>query len=187
MTGKAVDAAASQAEVPDRAVRAEVVRDLFRNHHLELVRLAAMMLGDITAGEDVVQDAFEQLHRHWRWIREPSSGLAYVRSCVLNGCRTAHRRVAIARKYAPQLAGHQGDDARDPVDAVDDSAQVTAALRLLTHRQREVIVLRYYADLDVAEIAETLRITPGAVRAVINRALAILGHALGRTEPDDQA
>jgi len=179
MTDKAVEAAASQTGAPDRADRAEAVRDLFRDHHLELVRLAAMMLGDIPAAEDVVQDAFERLHRHWRQIREPSSGLAYARSCVLNGCRTAHRRVAVARKYAPRLAGRQGDDARDPVAAVDDGAQVLAALRLLTHRQREVVVLRYYADLDVAEIAETLRITPGAVRAVINRALAVLGRAVG--------
>jgi RNA polymerase sigma-70 factor (sigma-E family) len=179
MTGKAVDAAAGQAEASDRSDPAQAVRDLFRNHHLEFVRLAAMMLGDIPAAEDVVQDAFERLHRQWQRIREPSSGLAYARSCVLNGCRTAHRRVTVARKYAPRLAGQQGDDARDPVAAVDDSAQVVAALRLLTHRQREVVVLRYYADLDVAEIAETLRITPGAVRAVINRALAVLGRALG--------
>jgi RNA polymerase sigma factor (sigma-70 family) len=179
MTGKAAGTAASQAQESGRADRAEAVRDLFRHHHLELVRLAAMMLGDIPAAEDVVQDAFERLQRHWLRIREPSSGLAYARSCVLNGCRTAHRRVAVARKYEPQLAGQQGDDVHDPVAAADDSAHVVAALRLLTHRQREVIVLRYYADLDVAEIAETLRITPSAVRAVTSRALAVLGRALG--------
>lgn len=176
MTGKAVDAAVSEAPAAD-AVGAEAVRDLFRDHHLELVRLAAVMLGDVAAAEDVVQDAFERLHRHWRGVREPSSALAYARSCVLNGCRTAHRRVAVARRYAPRLAGQPRDN-RDPVAAVDDTAQVMAALRLLTRRQREVIVLRYYADQDVAEIAETLRISPGAVRAVLNRALAVLGRAL---------
>ncbi len=177
MTGKVVDAAARRGQAPDGADGAEVVRDLFRDHHLELVRLAAMMLGDVAAAEDVVQDAFERLHRHWRRVREPSSGLAYARSCVLNGCRTAHRRAAVARRYAPRLAGQ--DSGRDPASAVDDAAQVVAALRLLTRRQREVIVLKYYADQDVAEIAETLRISPGAVRAVLNRALAVLGQALG--------
>ncbi len=152
---------------------------MFRDHHLELVRLAAMMIGDVAAAEDIVQDAFERLHRHWAGVRDPSSGLAYARSCVLNGCRTAHRRAAIARKYAPRLAGQPADGSRDPAAAVGDTEQVMAALRLLTRRQREVVVLRYYADQDVAEIAETLRISPGAVRSVINRALAVLGRALG--------
>jgi RNA polymerase sigma-70 factor (sigma-E family) len=188
MTGKAVDAAARQGAAPQGAARragapygagdAEAVRDLFRDHHLELVRLAAVMLGDVPAAEDVVQDAFERLHRHWRRVRSPSSGLAYVRSCVLNACRSAHRRDAVARKYAPRLAGRPGDIGRDPAAAVADTTQVMAALRLLTRRQREVVVLRYYADQDVAEIAETLRISPGAVRAVMNRALAVLGRAL---------
>jgi RNA polymerase sigma-70 factor (sigma-E family) len=171
MVGKAIDAASAE-----RAAGAEAVRVLFREHHLELVRLAAMMLGDIAAAEDVVQDAFERLHRHWRRVREPSSGLAYARSCVLNGCRSAHRRAAVARKYSPRLA--QLPDAPDLVAAVDDSDKIVAALQVLTRRQREAIVLRYYADLDVAEIAEMLRVSPGAVRATINRALATLARAL---------
>ncbi|HUB41372.1 MAG TPA: SigE family RNA polymerase sigma factor [Streptosporangiaceae bacterium] len=171
--------AESQNDAPGYADAAEAVRALFRDHHLELVRLAVMMLGDIPAAEDVVQDAFEQIHRHWRRIREPSSGLAYARSCVLNGCRSAHRRAAVARKYSPWLAQHPDAPAADQVAGVDDSDQIMAALRVLTRRQREAIVLRYYADLDVAEIAKTLRVSPGAVRATINRALATLASALG--------
>jgi RNA polymerase sigma-70 factor (sigma-E family) len=169
----------SQTGVPGYADVADAVRMLFRDHHLELVRLAAMILGDIAAAEDVVQDAFEQMHRHWRRVREPSSGLAYARSCVVNGCRSAHRRAAVARKYSPWLAQPLDAHATDQVTAVDDSDQIVAALRILTRRQREAIVLRYYADLDVAEIAETLRVSPGAVRATINRALATLASALG--------
>jgi RNA polymerase sigma-70 factor (sigma-E family) len=188
MTGKAGAASTgttstgnslSRTGVPDSADGADAVRILFRDHHVELVRLAAMILGDIPAAEDVVQDAFEQVHRHWRRVREPSSGLAYARSCVVNGCRSAHRRAAVARKYSPWLAQPLDARATDHVTAVDDSDQVVAALRILTRRQREAIVLRYYADLDVAEIAETLRVSPGAVRATINRALATLGSALG--------
>lgn len=183
MAGNSVAASTGNAEsqtgVSGYAGGAEAVRTLFRDHHLELVRLAVMMLGDIPAAEDVVQDAFEQLHRHWRRVREPSSGLAYARSCVLNGCRSAHRRAAVARKYSPWLAQPPDAPAADQVTAVDDSDQIMAALRFLTRRQREAIVLRYYADLDVAEIAETLRVSPGAVRATINRALHTLASALG--------
>jgi DNA-directed RNA polymerase specialized sigma24 family protein len=68
---------------------AAAVTDLFREHHLELVRLALVMVGDLATAEDVVQDAFERLHRGWHGLRQPSSGLAYVRSSVLNGCRSA--------------------------------------------------------------------------------------------------
>src|SRR5215472_19236068 len=68
------------------------VTDLFRRHHLELVRLALVMVGDLATAEDVVQDAFERLHRGWRGLRQSSSSLAYVPSSVLNGCRSVHRR-----------------------------------------------------------------------------------------------
>jgi DNA-directed RNA polymerase specialized sigma24 family protein len=67
---------------------AAAVTDLFRDHHLALVRLALVMVGDLATAEDVVQDAFERLHRGWHGLRQPSSGLAYVRSSVMNGRRS---------------------------------------------------------------------------------------------------
>ncbi len=153
------------------------VTDLFREHHLELVRLALAMTGDLAAAEDVVQDAFERLHRSWHGLREPANGLAYVRSSVLNGCRSVHRRAAVARKHAPQLAGSRAAEP-DTGSAADDRAEMEAALRLLPHRQREVLVLRYYLDLDVAEIAAMLRIAPSAVRSSSSRGLTTLAGAL---------
>jgi RNA polymerase sigma-70 factor (sigma-E family) len=163
---------------------AAAVTDLFRDHHLELVRLALVMVGDLATAEDVVQDAFERLHRGWRGLRQPSSGLAYVRSSVLNGCRSVHRRAAVARKHVPRLAEPPGGRGEDPASAADDRGEMAAALRLLPRRQREVLVLRYYLDLDVAEIAGTLRISPSAVRATNSRGLAALARALGGTSSD---
>jgi DNA-directed RNA polymerase specialized sigma24 family protein len=55
-------------------------------------------------------------------------------------------------------------------------------MRSLPRRQREVLVLRYYVDLDVAEIASTLRIAPSAVRSTCSRGLAALGRTLGRDD-----
>ena len=161
----------------DRGDAAVAVTDLFRAHHLELVRLALVMVGDLATAEDVVQDAFERLHRGWHGLRQPSSSLAYVRASVLNGCRSAHRRAAVARKHAPRLAeppSRSGPDA-----AADDRGELAGALRRLPRRQREVLVLRYYLDLDVAEIAGTLRIAPSSVRAANARGLAALARALG--------
>jgi RNA polymerase sigma-70 factor (sigma-E family) len=161
----------------DAAVAA--VTDLFREHHLELVRLALVMVGDLATAEDVVQDAFERLHRGWHGLRHPSSSLAYVRASVLNGCRSAHRRAAVARKHAPQLAEPPWRSGPDAASAADDRGALAGALRRLPRRQREVLVLRYYLDLDVAEIAGTLRITPSSVRAANTRGLAALARALG--------
>jgi RNA polymerase sigma factor (sigma-70 family) len=170
---------------PGRGEHAIAVEELFRQHWLELVRVATVMVGDVATAEDVVQDAFERLQRSWHRLREPSSGLAYARSTVLNGCRSVHRRAAVARKYGPRLATPADAAGPDASAAADDSGQVVAALQLLTRRQREVIVLRYYADLDIAEIAGTLRLTQGAVRATISRALTAMGRALEGDNDDD--
>jgi RNA polymerase sigma-70 factor (sigma-E family) len=153
------------------------VTALFREHHLELVRLAVLITGDLATAEDVVQDAFERLHRGWHRLREPGSGLAYARTSVVNGCRMAHRRSAVARRYAPRLAG-PATASPDAAAALADESEMLAALRSLPRRQREVLVLRYYADLDVAEIAATLRITASAVRSTMSRGLASLARVL---------
>ena len=179
MSGEA-EGPAGQADVAreDRGDATGAVTDLFREHHLELVRLALVMVGDLATAEDVVQDAFERLHRGWHGLRQPSSGLAYVRSSVLNGCRSAHRRAAVARKHASQLA-EPSPSGPDAASAADDRGELAVALRRLPRRQREVLVLRYYLDLDVAEIADTLRIASSSVRAANTRGLAALARALG--------
>jgi RNA polymerase sigma-70 factor (sigma-E family) len=171
--GPARPAAGSDADSDGRAA----VTDLFRVHHLELVRLAVLMTGDQGTAEDIVQDVFERLHRGWPRLREPGRGLAYARASVVNGCRMAHRHSAVARRYAPRLA--RADPAcPDAAAALADESEMIAALRALPRRQREVLVLRYYADLDVAEIAATLRIGASAVRSTMSRGLATLARAL---------
>ena len=154
---------------------------LFRAHHVELVRLALLMVGDLATAEDVVQDAFEHLHRRWRRLREPGAGLAYARSSVLNGCRSVHRRSAVARKHAPRLAGPV-THIPDAASALAEHGELLTALRSLSRRQREVLVLRFYADLDAAEIAATLRISPSTVRSTTSRGLAELARLLERPQ-----
>ena len=177
------DGRATLAPTEDGNAAADVT-DLFRDHHLELVRLALLMVGDVATAEDVVQDAFERLHRGWHGLRQPSSGLAYVRSSVLNGCRSVHRRAAVARKHVPALAGSSADGP-DAASAADDRGEMAAALGRLPRRQREVLVLRYYLDLDVAEIAATLRIAASSVRAANTRGLAALARELREDKSND--
>ncbi|HEY1644603.1 MAG TPA: SigE family RNA polymerase sigma factor [Streptosporangiaceae bacterium] len=167
------------ADQSGRAEATAAVTELFRAHHLELVRIALVMVGDIGVAEDVVQDAFEQLHRRWRRLRAETSGLAYARSSVLNGCRSVHRRRVVARRYARELPGAgPAGGAPDTAQQSADRSVLLAALRRLPRRQREVVVLRYYADLEVAEVARTLGISPSAVRSTATRGLAALADVL---------
>lgn len=159
----------------ERGDVAGAVADLFRGYHLDLVRLALVMTGDLATAEDVVQDAFERLHRRWPGLRQQDSGLAYVRSSVLNGCRSVHRRARVARKHAARLAEPPAGGADT---AAGERSDLVAALLRLPRRQREVLALRYYADLDVAEIAVTLQIGPSAVRSTAARGIAALARAL---------
>ena len=79
------------------------VSALYRAHAVGLIRLAFLMLGDRAAAEDMVQDAFFGLYRRWDRLADPGGALPYVRSSVLNGCRTALRR----RARSHQLTDYQ--------------------------------------------------------------------------------
>ena len=118
-----------------------------------MVRLAHVILGDRSAAEDVVQDAFSGLYRRWGRLSDPNKALSYVRTSVLNACRMALRR---GRR---ELSAGSPDDAARPAQSTghsagqeaisdeDERVTVMAALRRLPNRQREVLVLRFYLDM----------------------------------------
>ena len=155
---------------------------LFRRHYAELVRLAVMLLGDRPAAEDVVQDVFARLHARRDRPGPRGDQLAYVRACVLNGCRSALHRRAVLRRLsgsrapAPELPH---ESAEHEVIRAEGRRQVLAALAALPRRRREVLILRYYLGLREAEIAAVLGITPGTVKSTTARALGALARALG--------
>ena len=72
-------------------LQGDALTALYRAHALSLIRLGYVMLGDRGAAEDVVQDAFAGLYRRWSQLSDSSKAVYYLRSCVLNGCRTALR------------------------------------------------------------------------------------------------
>jgi RNA polymerase sigma-70 factor (sigma-E family) len=156
------------------------VTHLFTAHYRPLVRLAALLLHERGMAEEIVQDAYVALHGRWGRLRDADKALAYLRTSVVNRCRSAlrHRKVVEAHLAA----------ARPPLDAPSAEAgaldllahdAVIAALRRLPVRQREVIVLRYYADLSEAEIAETMGVSRGAVKSHASRGVAALRQVLG--------
>jgi RNA polymerase sigma-70 factor (sigma-E family) len=177
------------ADGPAHVSAEDVVTALYQAHVLGLIRLAHIMLGDRTAAEDVVQDAFCGLYRNWSRLADQAKALPYVRSSVLNGCRSALRR----RRPAARLDSGPRDDGAEPaalvaaavasaetaVLSVERRREVMTALRGLPDRQREVLVLRFYLDLTDTDIARDMGISPSTVRSTAHRALAALGRSLG--------
>ena len=154
------------------------VTALYREHALGLIRLANLMLGSRPAAEDVVQDAFCALYRRWQHLSDPAKALPYLRSCVLNGCRTALRRSGRDRGaiHQPPVVSAESD-----VLSREERREVLDALRGLPDRQREALVLRFYLDLSDAEIARDMGISRGTVRSTTHRGLAALGITLKET------
>ena len=151
----------------------EAVSQLYGAHYARLVRVAWLLLHDQGASEEVVQDCFVAMHGRWGRLRDPAKAEAYLRSAVINRSRSVLRRRAVAARHQPPAAGvHQS--AEDSALDHERRAEVLTALDSLSERQREVLVLRYYLDLSEADIADTLRISRGAVKSHSSRGLAAL-------------
>uniref|UniRef100_A0AAU2JZW3 SigE family RNA polymerase sigma factor n=1 Tax=Streptomyces sp. NBC_00049 TaxID=2903617 RepID=A0AAU2JZW3_9ACTN len=154
------------------------VTELYHAHRLRMVRLAVLLVDDLATAEDVVQDAFTALYRrHGEQISEVDNALGYLRTAVVNTSRSVLRRRRTARAWTPPTAA---DVPSAEAHVVLDEAhrEVLAALGRLTPRRRQVLVLRYWADLSEAEIATTLGISRGAVKSNASRGLDALERIL---------
>ncbi|MFJ3097072.1 RNA polymerase sigma factor [Streptomyces hydrogenans] len=154
--------------------RPPTLAELYRARRLDMVRLALFLVDDLHTAEDVVQDAFAAVCRaHGTSLAGLQDPAAYLHTAVVNAARSVLRRRRTARAYAPP---HQG--AGPPVDEAlllaEEHRDVLAALAELTHRQREVLVLRYWSELTEAQIADTLGLSRGTVKSTASRALDAL-------------
>jgi RNA polymerase sigma-70 factor (sigma-E family) len=146
---------------------------LYDDAAVGLIRLAYLMLGDRPSAEDVVQDAFFGLYRNWARLADHDRALSYVRSSVLNGCRSALRRRAAGRR----LTTYQPPAASAEATALGHEER-REVMQRLPDRQREALVLRFYLDLPDAEIARIMGLRPSSVRSSTHRALKALGLSL---------
>ncbi|GAB3881514.1 SigE family RNA polymerase sigma factor [Kibdelosporangium lantanae] len=136
------------------------VTDLYRRERPGLLRLAVLLVGDAALAEDLVQDAFVALHRRWRTLTDQSTAAGYLRVSVVNGARSAHRRRSVARRHA-RVGEPDAPSADADLLVAEEHREVLAAVRKLPRRQQEVMVLRYWAGLSEAEIADTLGVSRG--------------------------
>lgn len=156
----------------------EALSALFQEHAGTLVRTAVLLTNDDELAEEVVQEAFLGLHRRWLRKGPPESPEAYLRTSVVNGCRSALRRRKVAAKAKVPLPVPVGS-AEAAVLLREERAGVLAAMDGLTRRRREVLVLRFFLDLDDQAIAATLGVSRGTVSSTISRALRDLEDLLG--------
>jgi RNA polymerase sigma factor (sigma-70 family) len=153
---------------------------IFRDHHARLVRIALLLVGDRPTAEDVVQDVFARMCVPGRRL-VPGTGLAYVRAAVVNGCRSVQRRRTLTRRLEgarDALRRDSQESAEYAAILAEDRREVLAALAALPHRRREVLVLRFYLNLPVSEVATMLGISQGTVKSTAARGLEALARQL---------
>jgi RNA polymerase sigma-70 factor (sigma-E family) len=143
-----------------------------------LLRYAVVLTGDRDLAQDVVQEVMARAQVKWRRISDADSPEAYVRRMVLNEYLSWRRSWAVRNVHA---VGERLVDLRDARSAVHDHAEdVVEAdelwnrLAVLGRKQRAVLVLRYYEQLDDEAIADLLGCSPTTVRSHASRALKTL-------------
>jgi RNA polymerase sigma-70 factor (sigma-E family) len=161
----------------ERMTADEAVTALYTAHYRALVRMATLLLRDQSAAEEVVQDGYVALHGRWGRLRDPEKGVAYLRQSVVNRCRSALRHRQVQERY---VAPTPPDTASAEAGALAglERERCLTALAELPRRQREVLVLRYYADLSEQQIADAVGISRGAVKSHASRGLATLRRSM---------
>jgi RNA polymerase sigma factor (sigma-70 family) len=177
------DARAGGAGLPEPPRRDEAVDALFRAQYPGLLRLAFCLVGQRGVAEDAVQDAFVSMYAHWPALRDPDAAPAYLRSAVINRCRSRMRERARDRGRAGMILVDRTEDAlASSSEAIavrhTEGSRLALAVWLLPRRQREVVTCRYYLELSVRETAELLGIGEGSVKRHAHRGVRALAAGL---------
>jgi RNA polymerase sigma factor (sigma-70 family) len=158
---------------PRQPLTNEAWTDLYGTLYPPMVRLAGLLVCDYQLGEEITQDAFARLVEARDSVRDPG---AYLRATVANLCRSRIRRAVIARGRRPLVSRHNTSEGE--ADRVTASVSIRDALRGLPQRQREAVVLRFYADLSEAETASAMGVSTGSVKKHLHRAMSTLSSRL---------
>ncbi len=164
---------------------------LVERHQAVVLRVAASMVGSGGAADDVAQDAFVKAFTRLHQFHEGRSFRAWLLAIVANEARNRYRsesiRAAVTLRVAQNPASNGGRDATtlDPADHAivhDRRGRLAQAVASLSDRDREVVALRFFAELSERETAEVLGCAIGTVKSRLSRALGRL-----RTELPQEA
>lgn len=154
--------------------REQAFREFFDAEFVGLRRLAYLLTGDWGEAEDLAQETMVRMYRSWNSIKERPA--AYARSVLINRHRSLLRRAKVEAKHA---LVRKSFGPPPSAELEDEYLVVWEALRTLPQRERQAVVLRYYEDMPVAEIAEVLGCPVGTVKSMTHRALGRLREQLG--------
>ena len=152
---------------------------LYLTHYRPLVRIAALLVQDLSAAEEIVQDSFVAVHAAWRRLPDSDHALSYLRRSVVDRSRSVLRQRLVVDKSASRLAPDLPSGNGEASIEVERSAFISA-LWTLPARQREVVILRYFADLPETQVASATGISEGAVKVHAARAMSPLRAELGQ-------
>ena len=157
---------------------APVLDRLVRERRSALVRYAALLTGgDLRDADDLVQEALVRVFSRGRPLREVAAAEAYVRQAILRVFVDGYRRRQHWQRLRPLVAAP--DAVASGTSAAETGIDVRAALATLRPRPRACIVLRFYDDLTVPEIADRLGLAPGTVKRYLSDATEALEVLLG--------
>lgn len=155
-----------------------LLTEVFERESRGLVGMLWVFTGDRATAEDLMQEAFVRLAMAWHRVRDPERAGAYLRSTAFNLARSQHRRAAVARRHRP---GPSANTVSAETTALlnEGERRLLEALRGLPDRQRECLVLRFYADLEPLQIASTLGLSVNSVKTHLRRGLDALRGRMG--------
>lgn len=164
--------------MPDRRMDDALLEAVYAQESRSLVGMLWVVSGDQAMAEDLAQEAFVRLALAWHRVKDPDKAGAYLRSIAFNLARGQHRRANTARRYLPPRLP---DTVSAEVAALlnETERELLVALRALPDRQRECLVLRFYADLEPLQIAATLDVSVNSVKTHLRRGLDALRHRMG--------
>lgn len=149
---------------------------LFHREFTTMFRLAHLLGSDDP--EDVVQEAFTRLHARWDRLRDRTAAGGYLRTTVINVVRSRAEHRAVVRRRPPAAGRTQEASAESAaLDSIGDTV-LLAALRTLSPRHREALVLRFWLDLSERQIAGAMGTSVGTAKSHVSRGLSALRAAL---------
>jgi RNA polymerase sigma-70 factor (sigma-E family) len=150
---------------------------IYGMQYRSLVRLAVLLVGDVAAAEEAVQDSFIAMHGTWRRLQDRDKALSYLHQSVVNRSRSILRYRLLAGLSTPGRAPEMPAAGQGAI-AQPERTPVIFALHALPPRQREALVLRFYLDLPEEQVASAMGISRGAVTRHTARAMAALSGVL---------
>jgi RNA polymerase sigma-70 factor (sigma-E family) len=156
----------------------------YEGHRRAVLGALAFYLGNRATAEELTQEAFIRVATHWERVRALNQPEAWVHRVAFNLANSYVRR-RLAERRAYQRLGEPGETTQHQIDN-DAKLVVREALSRLSRRERQAIVLRYYADLSVYDAAEAMKCPEGTVKTLVRRGLEKLQRDLGSAMEEEK-